>query len=392
MSSTPLAWSRAAALRLGRRLAFGLLFTSAIPERVHAEAPVPVAAVFDVESRGGALSPTFVATLGDRLAAEVLATGRFQVVPRDALRNRLATAKGGSFKSCFAESCQIELGRELGAQRVWGALLVQAGPECHLALRMNDLGSAHGVKAATVAGGCSEDEVLATIKLAVRKLVGVQLKRPDVQLPPQDASLVAVAVPEGVPPRVRGLDFGQVDVEALEAYDQAVRTEEDATSTARQKVERWKAVEAKAPEYAAIARERQRVWSRSLQIEEDAARARAQLDADWGKLSRLLRLSVVPEADKVQWALAFVEAYGADPQQNPYLEDKLLQSFLRVAEWRPIEAQVANAPGSEETTRRVIQFLVRHPDYRPAKEAFNRLRRTQRQSAGTDPGAPSVHN
>ena len=140
-----------------------------------------------------------------------------------------------------------------------GAQLIKVGSECQLVLRLHDLGSTGGAKAATVAGGCAEAEVLASVKLGVRRLAGVQLKKPELRFAAADHGLVAQA-PEATSGAVRGLDFGQVDVEALELFDLAVRAESDATSTARQKIEAWKAVEAKAPEYANVAKERQRVW------------------------------------------------------------------------------------------------------------------------------------
>lgn len=377
-------------LSAGILSAMGLLLSLAAPPLARAE-PQPVLAVFDVENRSVGLSPKFIDGLGDLLAAEMVATGRFQVVPRDDLRNRVANLKVTSLKSCYAESCQLEIGKELAAQLVLGTQIVQAGSGCHLAFRLYDLRSARGAKAVVAEGGCAEAEVWASLKTGVRKLVGVQLKRPEIQFAPSDPSLLSLAAPEPVPATVRGLDFDQIDVDALELYDLAVRTENDSTSTARQKIDTWKAVEAKAPEYANIAKERQRVWVDYLQVEEDAARVRAQLDADWGKLSRLLKLSVVPEADKLQWAQAFVEAYGADPQFNPYIDEKLLRSFLRIAEWQRLEALVATAPAAEETTRLVIQFLVKHPDYKPAKEAFNRLRRANR-TLPPESKAPAVHN
>ncbi len=40
----------------------------------------------------------------------------------------------------------------------------------------------------------------------------------------------------------------------------------------------------------------------------------------------------------------------------------------------------------------MIQFLVKHPDYKPAKDTFNRMRRANRRAAGPESKAPAVHN
>jgi formylglycine-generating enzyme required for sulfatase activity len=171
--------------------------------------------------------------------------------------------------------------------------------------------------------------------------------------------------------KAEGIDFGTVDVDALEKYDAAVKFEKSPAS-GEEKAAKWRelgrdtqayaeiskkraaawddyaeqaAFEAvlekdkgpaeptekagnwldlakKYPRYAQTAEQRAQEWRRyaqELEAAEEAKAKRAEIrDKDWGKLSRLLALSVVGEADKRKFAAVFVGAYGKASDENPY--------------------------------------------------------------------------
>jgi len=176
-----------------------------------------------------------------------------------------------------------------------------------------------------------------------------------------------------------GMDFGSLDVDALEKYDAAVKFEKgmsapeekaarwrklgsdvkayanvaskraqewDAYAAERafnaavefdnvraapeEKAARWREVASKAPKYAKNAGERAEEWNRygqELKSAEEAKRKRAELrDNDWPKLKRMLALSVVSDGDKQKFAEAFVKAYGKSYEDNPYIVE--LQAVL----------------------------------------------------------------
>ncbi len=133
----------------------------------------PIVAVFDVEAKGAKdLDAAFLDGLSDFLAARLVETGQFQVVPRSALKERLAASKKESFKACYDQSCQIEMGRELAAEKTLAAQVVKLGSSCTITLRLFDLKRAATEKAATEQCNCDADAVLAGVKSALRKLVG----------------------------------------------------------------------------------------------------------------------------------------------------------------------------------------------------------------------------
>jgi len=176
-----------------------------------------------------------------------------------------------------------------------------------------------------------------------------------------------------------GMDFGSADVDALGKYDEAVKFEKS-DETPEAKAARWRAlgveVEAFAqvsakraeewddyaaqvagnalldeekeepspedmaakwkrfsdryPAYAQLARLRMREWERyakELAAAQPSREKRVELrDKDWAKLRKLLSYSVVSGADKQRFALAFVQAYGNNEMDNPYVAK--LRSYL----------------------------------------------------------------
>ena len=77
----------------------------------------PIVAVFNFESKGISFQGKMLDRLSDYLAGSLAATGRYRIVPRSQLKKRLVKQKTASYKKCFDQSCQIEIGKELAAQR-----------------------------------------------------------------------------------------------------------------------------------------------------------------------------------------------------------------------------------------------------------------------------------
>lgn len=134
--------------------------------------PAPILVVFDVEASGLELAPTMLNGLADYLVTRLTESGRYQVVPRAQVRVRLAEAKNDTYKECYDESCQIELGRELAAQKSLAAKVVRLGSLCTVNLTVFDLRRAASESAASASGTCSEDGVVASVNAALSKLTG----------------------------------------------------------------------------------------------------------------------------------------------------------------------------------------------------------------------------
>jgi hypothetical protein len=130
----------------------------------------PVVAVFDIEDRGAGLAPDVRARLSDYLAMRLAAGGAFQVVPRDQLKERLVTKKRESYRDCYAQSCQIEIGRELAAQKSLSTMVVKLGSRCMVTAVLYDLRKAASEGGASARGGCSEDGIVSSLEQMVGQL------------------------------------------------------------------------------------------------------------------------------------------------------------------------------------------------------------------------------
>ena len=169
-----------------------------------------------------------------------------------------------------------------------------------------------------VSAGESAPDLAAIVKrLAVerRRASGFQ---PTTLLPPLSES---VAPPEFDPGSVE-LDFRSLDVAALEAYDRVVNFDASDASP-RAKARSWATFGLTYRQFDEISREREAAWrevDRTHKAKVERARdRRVAMARDWAKLEPLLSLDVVSDEDKQSWALAFVEAYGDVPAENPHV-------------------------------------------------------------------------
>ncbi|MCK6548900.1 S41 family peptidase [Myxococcota bacterium] len=132
-----------------------------------ASAPT-VTAVFDVEVQGFALERASLVALSDYLATSLAATGRHRVVPRDELEKRLRDQKAASYRACYEESCQIEVGKELAADHALATKIVKLGAQCVLTMKLFELKSAATTWAATARGPCAREALLDLVEAALK--------------------------------------------------------------------------------------------------------------------------------------------------------------------------------------------------------------------------------
>jgi len=98
----------------------------------------------------------------------------YQVVPRSQLKERLTEAKKGTYKECYDQGCQIEIGKELAAQKTLACQILKLGKSCKVTVNLFDLKKSASEGAGTASGECGEDEVVASLEEAVKNLFGGQ--------------------------------------------------------------------------------------------------------------------------------------------------------------------------------------------------------------------------
>jgi len=158
-----------------------LLSTLLVSVEASAKKTAPIVAVFDIQDRSGKLTPKLLKQLKAYLRSKLAEGGAFQIVPEGELKARLRTQKKDSYKDCYDEKCQVEMGRELAAQKTLSTQIAKVGNECMVMAALYDLKRATAERSATRKGGCGEKEMVLAMEHIAKKL------RP---------KLVAVATPE----------------------------------------------------------------------------------------------------------------------------------------------------------------------------------------------------
>jgi hypothetical protein len=137
-----------------------------------------VVAVFEVEDAREAASPRADGPASEYLSTKVAELAGFHVVPGDQIRTRLSETKAEGYRSCFDETCQIELGKAVAAQKSMATKLLRIGKVCALTSTLYDLRTETTEKAASTKTDCSEEGLLAGIDAIVRQLAsGPELRR-----------------------------------------------------------------------------------------------------------------------------------------------------------------------------------------------------------------------
>jgi len=131
----------------------------------------PVVAVFRIQNDGSHLNARDLERLTDYLAAQLAATRRYAVVPKSAIKKALTREKRTSYEACFAEECQIEIGKELAAQQTLASKLTLFGSKCVFTLTFYDLRQATSVGGIAREGGCAIEDAKALVDSAIDGLV-----------------------------------------------------------------------------------------------------------------------------------------------------------------------------------------------------------------------------
>jgi hypothetical protein len=133
----------------------------------------PIIAVFAIEdARPDRLSAPTIQSMTDYLASQLASEGRFRVVPSADLKRALASEKSESYKACYDEACQIEIGKELAAQKSLSTKISRLGSQCIVTSILYDLAASTTETSAVHKGGCKEDDLVAGIETVAKRLRG----------------------------------------------------------------------------------------------------------------------------------------------------------------------------------------------------------------------------
>lgn len=132
----------------------------------------PRVAVFDIEDQTNKLKREDILQLTNYLASQMAEGGIYKVVPGSQIKNQLTEKKKESYKSCYDQQCQIEIGRELAAQKLLATQILKVGTKCAVIATLYDLKSAATEKSNSEKCACTQDDFVAALEKTVAKLKG----------------------------------------------------------------------------------------------------------------------------------------------------------------------------------------------------------------------------
>lgn len=145
--------------------------------RISNEAKTWVIAVMEVEqveTTGRSVDGQMVKNLGDQLRIFIAQSG-VRTIDRGsqerAFKDQIQTMKSESYKECYDNSCQIELGKALAASHILRSRIAQFGSKCVLNAELIDLRSEVTVKASSARGACEPEGFLGMSEEVAQTLV-----------------------------------------------------------------------------------------------------------------------------------------------------------------------------------------------------------------------------
>jgi hypothetical protein len=129
-----------------------------------------VIAVFEIRDTASALSEVDRRSLTRYLATKLVETGKYQVVPESEVRRALEEKKLESYAECYEEACQIEIGKEVAAQKSVVAEIVKLGDTCAVSAVLFDLAKSASEKAAAEKSLCAVEHLVLAVERVVARL------------------------------------------------------------------------------------------------------------------------------------------------------------------------------------------------------------------------------
>ena len=117
------------------------------------------------------MSRDAVEQLTDLVAAQLAASGLYQVVPNAEVKKALRNKTAESYDDCYDEACQIEIGKEIAAQKTLATKVSQLGRTCIVTMHLYDLRKSASEKASTKTGKCGLEPTIKLLQAATLSLM-----------------------------------------------------------------------------------------------------------------------------------------------------------------------------------------------------------------------------
>lgn len=124
-----------------------------------------VLAVLEPVDSEGILRPAARSALGDHISGVLGRIEGVSVIPSDQVRDLAAQKKTETYEGCYDQKCQIEIGMELAAQKLFILRISKLGQGCFAKAELLDLKKSASEWSGSVRGSCVEDELVHSFEL-----------------------------------------------------------------------------------------------------------------------------------------------------------------------------------------------------------------------------------
>jgi formylglycine-generating enzyme required for sulfatase activity len=129
-----------------------------------------VVAVFDIQVKYMKISKSKKKMLTEVMAEEVALGGVYQIMPPGDVKRTLNQHSANSYKKCFDEKCQIQLGRQLPANKLLTSTIKKIGGKCRVTGSLYDLKRQTTDTTAKAVSGCKDTQLVKSIEQVAAKL------------------------------------------------------------------------------------------------------------------------------------------------------------------------------------------------------------------------------
>ena len=164
---------------LGKRIKLHRLLLAALlllPVKATSAADRPVVAVFQIQDKESKLDSAMLDKLTEYLGTAIAEGSTFRIIPPGDIREALSAGKKKSFKHCYDAKCQIELGKELAANKTLATSILRIGAKCIVSTRLYDLETQTTDRTAKVRGLCSGPALIESLDAVALKIRGDEKK------------------------------------------------------------------------------------------------------------------------------------------------------------------------------------------------------------------------
>ncbi len=130
----------------------------------------PIVAVFDIQTKFIKLPRAKREALTEVMAEELALGGVYQVMPPGDVKRILIEQSAESYKECFDDRCQIELGRQLPANKLPTTTIKKMAGKCRVTGSLYDLKRQTTDLVAKESTGCSEGGLVKAVESVAAKI------------------------------------------------------------------------------------------------------------------------------------------------------------------------------------------------------------------------------